>query len=147
MTEQDPHDLKRFIKAQENVYPQALRKLKSGKKRTHWMWFIFPQIDGLGFSLTSQYYAIKRLDEARQYLQHPILGKRLLECVEAVLGVEGRTVSEIFDDPDDLKLQSSMTLFAAVAEQPAIFLQVLNKYFGGEKDAKSLHILAKLGKV
>ena len=140
----DPYDLTRFVHAQEGVYATVLAELKSGKKRTHWMWFIFPQVDGLGFSSTTRYYAIKSVAEARQYLQHPLLGKRLWECVDAVLAIEGRAITEIFDYPDDLKLHSSMTLFAGVAEEPGKFIQVLDRYFQGERDKKTIQILEKL---
>lgn len=137
----DPFKLSRFTEAQENVYGAALGELRDGRKRTHWMWYIFPQIDGLGHSPTSKYYAIKNIEEARQYLQHPVLGRRLLECAEAVLGVEGRSVSEIFGFPDDMKLKSSMTLFASVSAPDSVFERVLKKYFHGERDTRTLHLL------
>jgi uncharacterized protein (DUF1810 family) len=109
------------------------------------MWFIFPQIDGLGFSPTTRHYAIKGIAEARAYLDHPVLGKRLAECAEAVLAVEGRSASAIFGYPDDMKLRSSMTLFASVAEDPcSVFVRVLDRYFQGERDEKSLRILEGL---
>ncbi len=129
----DPYNLNRFLTAQESVYDRALAELKSGRKRTHWMWFIFPQIDGLGHSETARFYAIKNLEEARAYLRHPILGARLAECAEAVLAVEGRTAAEIFGYPDDLKLRSSMTLFASVSEPGSVFERVLAKYYHGER--------------
>src|SRR5689334_12190184 len=102
----DPHDLKRFLSAQEDDYEQALAEIKSGRKRSHWMWYIFPQIDGLAFSSTSKHYAIKSLDEARAYLAHPILGPRLTACTEAALAAPGRSANDIFGSPDDLKLRS-----------------------------------------
>lgn len=143
-TKNDPHDLHRFITAQEPVYPTVLAELKSGQKRTHWMWFIFPQVAGLGFSPTSQYYAIHSLEEARQYLAHPLLGARLRECAEAVLAAEGRSASQIFGYPDDLKLKSSMTLFARAADDPhSVFVRVLDKYFHGKQDTKTLDILKR----
>jgi uncharacterized protein (DUF1810 family) len=108
------------------------------------MWFIFPQIDGLAYSATSKRYAIKSIEEARQYLNHPVLGTRLLECAETVLAVEGRSVSEIFGYPDDLKLKSSMALFAYVADPRSVFVRVLDKYFQGEQDIKTLPLLEKL---
>lgn len=145
MNHDDPFDLSRFLEAQEPVYERALAELRHGQKRSHWMWFIFPQIDGLGFSATTKYYAIKSLTEAQQYLDHPILGVRLLECAEAVLAVKGRSISEIFGYPDDLKLKSCMTLFASVPNAPAVFGQVLEKYFHGERDAKTLALLEKHG--
>ncbi|HEY8160534.1 MAG TPA: DUF1810 domain-containing protein [Methylobacter sp.] len=140
----DTFDLNRFMNAQESVYDSAFAELRSGRKRTHWMWYIFPQIDGLGHSATSKRYAIKSLEEARQYLNHPVLGKRLLECAEAVFAVEGRSASEIFGYPDDLKLKSSMTLFAYVAAPGSVFSRILDKYFNGERDALTLQLLDKL---
>lgn len=140
----DTIDLSRFTTAQESVYDGVLGELRNGRKRTHWMWYIFPQLDGLGFSATSKYYALKSVEEARQYLHHPVLGKRLLECAEAVLAVEGRSVSEIFGYPDDLKLKSSMTLFACVAAPGSVFARILDKYFNGGQDALTLQLLEKL---
>lgn len=139
------YDLERFVAAQQEVYASALAELRGGRKRTHWMWFIFPQVIGLGFSATSKRYAIKSREEARCYLVHPILGARLRECAEVVLAVEGRSVSDIFGYPDNLKLKSSMTLFAQIAEGPdSVFARVLEKYFQGEQDIKTLDILEKL---
>jgi uncharacterized protein (DUF1810 family) len=141
----DPFDLHRFIAAQDRVYDSVLAELQNGQKRTHWMWFIFPQIDGLGHSPTAQHYAIKSIEEARQYLHHPVLGARLVECAEAVVAVEGRSVSAIFGYPDDLKLKSSMTLFASVAENPqSVFNPVLEKYFDGEPDERTLQLLERI---
>jgi uncharacterized protein (DUF1810 family) len=140
----DPFDLSRFLKAQERVYDRVLAELKSGQKRTHWMWYIFPQIDGLGYSSTTQHYAIKSLKEAQQYLDHPVLGKRLLECAQTVLTIQGRSVSEIFGYPDYLKLKSCMTLFVMAADSGTVFDRVLNKFFHGERDTKTIHILEKL---
>src|SRR5271169_3723149 len=137
----DPFVLGRFISAQYEVYNRVLAELKSGAKRTHWMWYIFPQIDGLGHSTTAEYYALKSLEEAREYLNHPVLGSRLVECAEAVLAIEGRLASEIFSYPDDLKLKSSMTLFASVADSGSIFVHVLDKYFHGERDVRTLQLL------
>jgi uncharacterized protein (DUF1810 family) len=139
----DHFGLSRFMSAQHEVYNRALEELKSGAKRTHWMWYIFPQIDGLGHSATAEYYAIKSLEEAREYLNHPVLGSRLVECAKAVLAIEGRLASEIFGYPDDLKLKSSMTLFASVADSGSIFVRVLDKYFHGEKDGRTLQLLDK----
>jgi uncharacterized protein (DUF1810 family) len=136
-------DLDRFVSAQATVYGRALAELRSGQKRTHWMWFIFPQIEGLGHSATAMHYAIKSIDEARAYLNHPVLGPRLKECAETVLAVEGRTASEIFPYPDDLKLRSSMTLFAAVAEPGSVFIRVLEKYFTGKQDERTLQLLKR----
>lgn len=140
----DPFNLNRFVSAQQAIYQQALAELKKGQKRTHWMWFVFPQIDGLGHSPTTKYYAIKSLAEARHYLNHPVLGSRLLECSEAVLAIRGRSASEIFGYPDDLKLRSSMTLFAHVAEPDTVFAKVLEKYYDGEHDVRTRQLIAKL---
>jgi uncharacterized protein (DUF1810 family) len=136
-------DLNRFTDAQAGIYETALAELKNGQKRTHWMWYIFPQIDGLGRSATAKRYAIKSMEEARQYLNHPVLGSRLLECAEAVLAIDGRTASEIFGYPDDLKLKSSVTLFASVAPLGSVFVRVLNKYFHEERDVMTLRLLEK----
>jgi uncharacterized protein (DUF1810 family) len=141
----DPFDLERFVRAQEAVYGRALAEIRGGAKRSHWMWFIFPQIDGLGFSATAKHYAIKSAEEARQYLAHPVLGPRLRECAEAVLAVEGLSASEIFGSPDDLKLKSCMTLFESVAGQGSVFGRVLDKYYQGKRDTRTLEILAAMG--
>jgi uncharacterized protein (DUF1810 family) len=137
----DPYNLSRFQIAQDAIYAQALAELSSGQKRTHWMWFIFPQIDGLGYSSTARHYGIKSAEEARHYLNHPVLGRRLVECAETVLALTGRSGSEIFGYPDDLKLRSSMTLFAHVSEPGSVFVRVIDKYFGGIPDAKTLALL------
>lgn len=141
---EDPFDLRRFTAAQERVYDTAIAELRAGRKRTHWMWFILPQIDGLGRSATSKRYAIRSMEEAREYLRHPVLGPRLSECAELVLAIEGRSASEIFGDPDDLKLHSSMTLFACATDPGSVFARVLDKYFDGEQDARTLQLLAGL---
>jgi uncharacterized protein (DUF1810 family) len=133
-------DLSRFVSAQAAVYPEALAELKEGRKRTHWMWFVFPQIAGLGVSPTARRYAIRSLDEARAYLAHPVLGPRLEECARAVLGVDGKTAEDIFGYPDDLKLRSSMTLFARAANDPGVFQAVLDRYYDGP-DPKTLDLL------
>ena len=137
----DPHGLNRFISAQEGIYDRVLAELRGGLKRTHWMWYIFPQIDGLGHSPTTRHYAIKSLEEARLYLGHPVLGARLVESAEAVLTVQGLPASDIFGHPDDGKLQSSMTLFLLVAEPGSVFERVLDKYFQGKRDARTLQIV------
>ena len=137
----DPYDLSRFIRAQQGDYEQALSEITNGQKRTHWMWYIFPQFDGLAFSSTSKHYAIKSIDEARAYLEHPVLGPRLLTCAEAVLHVEGRSASDIFGYPDDLKLRSSATLFASVSSPGSVFERLLGKYFQGVRDDKTLELL------
>ena len=141
MRSEDRFDLNRFISAQAGVYSTALAELKSGKKRSHWMWFIFPQLNGLGSSTMAMDYSIKSLDEAQEYLLHPILGARLRECTETVLAVEGCTALGIFGYPDDLKFKSSMTLFEAVAGQDSIFSAALGKYFNGERDSRTLELL------
>ena len=137
----DPYDLNRFVDAQENAYKYALTEIRAGRKRSHWMWFIFPQIAGLGSSAISRSYAITGLTEARAYLDHPILGRRLLECVDALLGIDGKLASEIFGYPDDLKLRSCATLFAAARPDEARFQQLLEKYFDGERDSRTLSLL------
>jgi uncharacterized protein (DUF1810 family) len=137
----DPFDLNRFITAQKGVHERALAELRSGLKRSHWMWFIFPQIEGLGFSSTTRLYSLKSLEEARAYLAHPVLGARLRECTEAVLDVKGRSASDIFGYPDDRKLQSSMTLFSLVARPDSVFQRILEKYYQGKQDAKTLQIV------
>ena len=134
--------LQRFLDAQDKVYETALAELRAGRKRTHWMWFVFPQIARLGHSPTAVYYAIADRAEAQSYLAHPLLGARLAECAQALLGVTGRTAHEILGSPDDLKLRSSMTLFAQVAGPDSVFRRVLERYYGGEADARTLDLLA-----
>ena len=134
----DPFNLNRFLDAQAPVYAQVCRELRAGAKRSHWMWFIFPQIAGLGFSPTSVFYAIRSLDEAKAYLDHPILGARLREGVELTLQVEGKTAAQIFGPVDAHKLRSSLTLFSRAAPGEAMFSEALKKYFGGEPDAATL---------
>ncbi len=138
---EDRFDLNRFVQAQEDVYPRALAEIKRGQKRSHWMWFIFPQLDGLGYSSTARFYAIKSKEEARAYLNHPLLGKRLMECSETLLRLTGKSASEVFGYPDDLKLRSSMTLFATVSQPGSAFHRVLEHYFSGEMDQKTLELL------
>ncbi len=139
----DPFDLQRFLSAQRPVYGTVLAELRAGRKRTHWMWFVFPQMLGLGRSSTSTYYAIKSLEEARRYLGHPVLGARLVECAEAILAVDGRSASHIFGYPDDLKLGSSMTLFTEATAPDSVFARVLEKYCGGRKDARTIELLRR----
>ena len=134
--------LQRYVKAQAPVYVQALAELKRGSKQSHWMWYVFPQIAGLGHSSMSYTYAIQSLEEARDYLAHPVLGARLRECCEAVMAVEGRTAHEIFRSPDDLKFRSCMTLFAQAAPEESLFHNLLKKYFDGKADAATLELLA-----
>jgi len=140
----DQFALSRFTSVQKDIYGQVRSELRNGRKRTHWLWYIFPQMDGLGASATTKRYAIKSREEARQYLKHPVLGSRLRECAEAVLAVEGRSVAGIFGHPDDQKLQSSMTLFASVADPGSVFARVLDKYFHGEQDIRTLALLEHL---
>ncbi len=138
-------DLERFVEAQDTVYEWVLSELRTGRKTTHWMWFVFPQLRGLGYSETSRYYGISSSAEAAGYLGHPVLGARLHECVELVLGVNGRTARELFGTPDDLKFRSSMTLFAAVSPTDPRFQLALDKYFAGERDALTLERLQQTG--
>jgi uncharacterized protein (DUF1810 family) len=134
-------NLERFVEAQAPVYDRALAELKAGRKQSHWMWFVFPQIAGLGRSPMAQHYAIQTLAEARAYLAHPLLGARLRECTQAVLDVEGKSAHEIFGSPDDLKFCSSMTLFDLAAPDD-IFRTALEKYFNGEEDRLTLEKLS-----
>lgn len=139
-----PSDLSRFLKAQEYDYAQALKEIRSGRKRSHWMWYIFPQIQGLGFSSTAQYYAIRDLDEAKDYLDHPVLGARLKEISSALLELDGLSASAIFGYPDDLKLRSSMTLFRLADLDCPIFKDVLDKYYDGIPDKRTVDIVQSL---
>ena len=135
------NDLKRFLEAQETDFATALAEIKRGRKQSHWMWYIFPQIASLGFSSTSKFYAIKDRDEAESYLVHPVLGKRLIEISNALLEIEGKTANQIFGSPDDVKLKSSMTLFGALDDANPVFQTVLDKYFGGAKDRRTLELI------
>lgn len=134
----DPYDLQRFVEAQQPVYDQALTELRAGSKRSHWMWFVFPQIAGLGHSSMAQRYAIRDSDEASAYLAHPLLGQRLEECAQALLQHSERPVRQILGSPDDLKLRSSMTLFAAMAPERQVFQAVLDAFFAGQADPATL---------
>ena len=136
--EADPFDLARFVAAQADAFATVEDELRSGRKRSHWMWFIFPQLRGLGYSPTAQFYAIGSLDEARAYLAHPMLGPRLVRCTEHVLALTGRAPNAIFGSPDDLKFHSSMTLFAMVDESlENVFRKALERYFGGQTDSRT----------
>ena len=137
----DDYNLNRFLEAQESTYQTALSEITNGKKRSHWMWYIFPQVAGLGFSETSQYYGIKTIAEAKAYLNHPVLGKRLIEISEVLLTINGKSANQVFGSPDDMKLKSSMTLFAAISDEDSVFNKVLEKYFDGKEDAKTLQLL------
>lgn len=134
----DPYRLQRFVDAQDAVYLDVVEELRGGRKRSHWMWFVFPQIAGLGHSAMAREYAISGLDEARAYLAHPVLGARLKECTRLVNAVEGRSAGEIFGYPDDMKFRSSMTLFARAAADNTAFVAALSKYFAGEEDAATV---------
>jgi len=135
------NSLNRFIQAQQKVYPQVLKELQYGQKTSHWMWFIFPQIDGLGHSSTAKYYSLKTIKEAKEYLTHPVLGKRLLECSKIILEIENKTADDIFGYPDNAKLKSSMTLLNFVSPEHKEFAEVLKKYFSGKQDEQTLSIL------
>ncbi len=134
----DLHDLQRFVDAQAPVFDQVVAELEAGRKRSHWMWFVFPQIAGLGFSAMAQRYAIRSLEEARAYLAHDQLGPRLGHCTDLVNRVEGRSVAAIFGSPDDVKFRSSMTLFSRAAPDDERYRTALARYFGGEADAATL---------
>ena len=134
-------DLSRFVNAHKQLYQTALEEIKNGYKYSHWMWYIFPQIHGLGRSSTSQYYAIQSLDEARAFLEDPYLGKNLLEISQALLNLDTNNATEVFGRPDDMKLRSSMTLFSLVADADPVFQKVLDKYFDGRKDGRTLRVL------
>jgi uncharacterized protein (DUF1810 family) len=138
---EDPHDLERFIEAQSRVIEQVRAELRQGSKRGHWMWFIFPQIRGLGSSPTAVHFAIASREEAAAYLKHPVLGPRLVECTRLVLGVKGRTSEQMFGEIDSMKFRSSMTLFAEVTLKETVFQEALQKYFDGEADNMTLEIL------
>ncbi len=130
----DPYNLQRFVDAQKDVFDAVCAELAAGRKRGHWMWFIFPQLKGLGRSSTAQFYGISGREEAEEYLRHPILGQRLRHCTQLLLGVRGRSINEIVGSPDDMKFRSCMTLFAQVAQDKQIFVDAVNKYYGGEFD-------------
>lgn len=137
----DPFDLARFVEAQQRDYQQAIDELRAGAKRSHWIWYVFPQLRGLGRSEMAEHYGISGLDEARAYLAHPLLGKRLEDCARALLSHRGRPVRQIMGSPDDLKLRSSMTLFQAAAPQQPLFAEVLQAFYEGEQDAATLQRL------
>lgn len=137
-------DLNRFLRAQEPVYHQVLAELRQGEKRSHWMWFIFPQLAGLGHSAMARRYAIESLDEAVHYLAHPVLGARLLECTQAVLSLNARTAAQIFGATDAMKLRSSATLFARVSPPESAFHRVLEQYFDSSPDQKTIELLGQV---
>lgn len=138
----DPHDLQRFVLAQDPVYAQVCAELAAGAKTSHWMWFVFPQLKELGRSATAQHFGIASRAEALAYWQHPVLGPRLKECSELVVAVEGRTALQILHSPDNLKFRSCMSLFALVAPEEPVFKRALDQYFDGEADARTLELLA-----
>jgi uncharacterized protein (DUF1810 family) len=140
----DPYNLNRFVQAQERDYERALSELRLGRKQSHWMWYVFPQLDGLGSSPITKLYSIKSEDEAHAYVKHPTLGPRLVECAEAILSVDGKSAREILGSPDDLKLKSCATLFAYVSPPGSVFERILEKFYAGERDAATLRLLASL---
>jgi uncharacterized protein (DUF1810 family) len=140
----DTYDLQRFVDAQDPVYDRVLSELRTGRKRSHWMWFVFPQIAGLGYSSTAARFAIRSIEEAKAYLNHPVLGIRLRKCSQLVNEIAGKTVDDIFGYPDDLKFRSSMTLFA-IAGGDQVFNQALQKYFNGEYDSRTVDLLRVSG--
>lgn len=135
------NSLKRFTDAQEKTYAKAFSEIQRGKKQSHWIWFIFPQIAGLGFSETSRYYAIKDLEEASAFLQHPVLGSRLINISLELLKIKTNDANQVFGSPDDMKLQSSMTLFSSVTNADPVFQMVLEKFYKGEKDSKTVKLI------
>src|SRR5215472_14841758 len=141
MNEPDPHNLQRFLTAQAEAYDSALQELKRGQKESHWIWYVFPQVAGLGHSSMAQQYAIRSRGEAVAYLGHPILAARLRECCGALLKHQGKNVQDIMGYPDDLKLRSSMTLFAMISSQCSVFHKVLNAFFAGQMDERTIAFL------
>src|SRR4249919_1760017 len=137
----DPYDLSRFVEAQEHKFAQAVSELADGHKASHWMWFVFPQLRGLGRSPMAIRFGIESLDEARAYLAHPLLGPRLKQCVQLALRIDGRSITEIFGSPDDMKFRSCMTLFDRAAPDETLFAKGLQKYFGGAPDTRTLELL------
>jgi uncharacterized protein (DUF1810 family) len=143
MSAPDPFGLERFLDAQDGVYGQVLAELRTGRKASHWMWFIFPQIDGLGHSATARHFAIRGLAQARAYLAHPVLGARLAECTRLVNAVAGASAHDIFGSPDDLKFRSSMTLFELAADDPSEYRTALDRYYAGQADARTVALAAQ----
>jgi uncharacterized protein (DUF1810 family) len=139
----DAYNLGRFVQAQEEDYEQALSEIRTGRKRSHWMWYIFPQFEGLGLSSTSRRFSVKSVAEAEAYLVHPILGPRLVECAEAALRMNGLSAVEIFGSPDDMKLRSCATLFAYVSPEGSVFHRIVDKYFHGKRDDTTLRLIGK----
>ena len=141
MMHDDPYDLRRFADAQASDYATALSEIKGGRKRSHWMWYVFPQLEGLGASAMSRRYSVKSVAEADAYLRDPVLGARLRECAQAVLDVDGRSANDIFGSPDDLKLRSCATLFAHVSGEGSVFHRIIDKYFGGRRDDRTMQLI------
>ena len=141
MPDEIDYNLERFVDAQNGAYERALSELRAGHKRSHWMWFIFPQIAGLGSSFMAEKYAVRSAEEAAAYLADPVLGSRLLRCVDAVLAIEGKSAHEVFGSPDDFKLRSSMTLFAAISEHGSPFHKVIDRFYRGEFDDRTIQLL------
>jgi uncharacterized protein (DUF1810 family) len=139
----DSYNLTRFVQAQGRDYEQALAEIRAGDKRSHWMWYVFPQFKGLGSSQTSMHYAIKSAQEAVAYLAHPLLGPRLMECAASALQVADRSAFEIFGSPDDMKLRSSATLFASVSPEGSVFHRIIDKYFDGTRDVRTIELLSR----
>ncbi len=139
----DPFDLARFVHAQAGVYDRALAEVRAGRKQSHWMWFVFPQLAGLGSSAMAHQYAIQNEAEARAYLQHPVLGPRLKEISQAACDLDHGSALDVFGSPDDLKLRSSATLFACIAESESVFTKLLERYFDGAADPQTLQLLGK----
>ena len=137
----DPHNLQRFIDAQDPVYDEVVAELTAGKKTSHWIWFVFPQFDGLGRSGMARRYAIRSKEEALAHWNHPVLGARLRECIEKMMAIRGKTAFQILGTPDDLKFQSCLTLFATLAPNELLFKQALEKYYEGKVDTKTLELL------
>lgn len=137
----DPFDLQRIVDAQDRAYDRVLAELRAGAKRSHWIWFVFPQLRGLGSSSTADLFGIESLAEARAYLAHPVLGPRLRECARLLTTIDGRSVEAIFGWPDNLKVRSSMTLFAQATDDNADFLAVLEKFYGGQQDPRTLELI------
>jgi uncharacterized protein (DUF1810 family) len=140
------NNLKRFLSAQKTDYAIAFSEIKNGKKRSHWMWYIFPQIHGLGFSQTSKFYAIKNIQEAQDFLNDPVLGKRLIDICNELVNLKTNDANKIFGSPDDLKLRSSLTLFSSLNNTDPVFQKVLDKFFDGKKDLKTLKIMEEAGR-
>jgi uncharacterized protein (DUF1810 family) len=137
----DPYLLARFLEAQQRDYEQAMSELRRGRKQSHWMWYVFPQFVGLGASPTSVFYAIKSVDEARAYLAHPVLGTRLVNSMQAVLDIDGRSALQVFGSPDHMKLRSCATLFASISPEGSVFAKLLDRYFDGRADEQTIRLL------